>query len=132
MPAKEQDPRVAQLSARESARQAALIAGDFAALDLILADDLIHVHGGGNVDSKTQYFDLLKTLFTFVAIERKSLEIRFLGDAALMTGEMTQTVRLNASGAVKTIRAFGTQVWVLRGGAWRQVLYQATEIVPYH
>ena len=132
MPAEEQDPRIAQLLARESERQAALIAGDFAALDRILADDLIHVHGGGNVDTKAQYFDLLKTLFTFVAIERKKPDIRFLGDAALMTGEMTQTVRLNAGGETKTIRAFGTQVWAMRGGVWRQVLYQATEIVPYH
>ena len=131
MPAEEQDPRIVQLSARESERQTALIAGDFAALDHILADDLIHVHGGGNVDGKAQYFSLLKTLFTFVAIERTDPEIRFLGDAALMTGEMTQTVRLTAGGEVKTIRAFGTQVWALRGGAWRQVLYQATEIAPH-
>ncbi len=132
MPAEEQDPRIAQLLVRETARQAALIAADFDALDRILADDLIHVHGGGNVDSKAQYFNLLKTLFTFVAIEREKPDIRFLGDAALMTGEMTQTVRLNADGETKTIRAFGTQVWTMRGGAWRQVLYQATEIAPYH
>ena len=131
MPADEPDPRVAQVIAREKARQMALIAADFRALDQILADDLIHVHGGGNVDSKAQYFDLLKTLFTFTAIERAAPDIRFLGDAALMTGEMTQTVRLTVSGEVKTIRAFGTQIWAMRGGEWRQMLYQATEIVPY-
>jgi hypothetical protein len=131
MPADELDPRIAQVIAREKARQTALIAADFRALDQILDDDLIHVHGGGNVDGKAQYFDLLKTLFTFTAIERKEPDIRFLGDAALMTGEMTQTVRLTASGEVKTIRAFGTQVWAMRAGEWRQVLYQATEIVPY-
>ncbi len=131
MPAEERDLRISELLARETARQEALIAADFEALDRILADDLIHVHGGGNVDTKAQYFDLLKTLFTFVTIERKSPDIRFLGDAALMTGEMTQTVRLNEGGETKTIRAFGTQVWAMRGGAWRQVLYQATEIVPY-
>jgi hypothetical protein len=131
MPAEEQDPRVVQLLAREAERQAALIVADLDALDRILAEDLIHVHGGGNVDTKAQYFDLLKTLFTFVTIERKSPDIRFLGDAALMTGEMTQTVRLNADGETKTIRAFGTQVWAMRSGAWRQVLYQATEIVPH-
>ena len=55
----------------------------------------------------------------------------FLGEVALMTGEMTQTVRLNAGGETKTVRAFGTQVWAMRGGGWRQVLYQATEILPY-
>jgi ketosteroid isomerase-like protein len=130
MTAEGQDPRVAALLARENERQAALIAADFDALDRILADDLIHVHGGGNVDTKAEYFHLLKTLFIFVAIERENPDIRFLGDAALMTGEMTQTVRLNADGETKTIRAFGTQVWALRGGAWLQVLYQATEIVP--
>lgn len=131
VPAEERDSRISELLARETARQEALIAADFEALDRILADDLIHVHGGGNVDTKAQYCDLLKTLFSFMAIERKSPDIRFLGDAALMTGEMTQTVRLNAGGETKTIRAFGTQIWAMRGGAWQQVLYQATEIVPY-
>ena len=58
--------------------------------------------------------------YTFVAIERRNPDIRFLGDAALMTGEMTQTVRLNATGEVKTISAFGTQVWARRGGEWRR------------
>jgi ketosteroid isomerase-like protein len=131
MPTEPQPSEPAQLLEQEQRRQAALVAGDFAALDPILADDLIHVHGGGNVDGKAQYFELLKTLFVFVAIERRDPEIRFLGDAALMTGEMTQTVRLNATGEVKTIRAFGTQVWVKRDGEWRQVLYQATEIVAH-
>jgi ketosteroid isomerase-like protein len=128
MPSGPQASETMQLLEQEQQRQAALIAGDFVALDRILADDLIHVHGGGNVDSKAQYLELLKTLFVFVAIERRNPDIRFLGDTALMTGEMTQTVRLNATGEVKTIRAFGTQVWARRGGEWRQVLYQATEI----
>ncbi|HTJ62259.1 MAG TPA: nuclear transport factor 2 family protein [Alphaproteobacteria bacterium] len=130
MPTKPQASETAQLLEQEHRRQAALIAGDFTALDRILADDLIHVHGGGNVDDKAQYLGLLRTLFTFVAIERRNPDIRFLGDAALMTGEMTQTVRLNATGEVKTISAFGTQVWARRGGEWQQLLYQATEIVP--
>jgi ketosteroid isomerase-like protein len=120
-----------QLLEQEQRRQAALVAGDFVALDRILADDLIHVHGGGNVDNKAQYFQLLKTLFTFVAIERRNPQIRLLGDTALMTGEMAQTVRLNATGEIKTIRAFGTQVWTRRDGEWRQVLYQATEILAH-
>lgn len=131
MPTDQQSALAGEVLAAERQRQAALIAADFATLDQILADDLIHVHGGGNVDSKAQYFHLLQTLFTFVAIERPNPEIRLLGDAALMTGEMTQTVRLTASGEVKTIRAFGTQVWTRRDGGWQQVLYQATEIVPY-
>jgi hypothetical protein len=131
MPKERQPRETMQLLEQEQRRQAALVAGDFVVLDRLLADDLIHVHGGGNVDNKAQYFRLLKTLFTFVTIERRNPDIRFLGDAALMTGEMTQTVRLNATGEVKTIRAFGTQVWARRDGEWRQVLYQATEILAH-
>lgn len=60
----------AEILRREQERQSALIAADFDRLDEILADDLIHVHGGGNVDTKAQYFELMRTVFDFVAIER--------------------------------------------------------------
>lgn len=48
-----------------------------------------------------------------------------------MTGGMTQIVRLKADGAVRSIDAFGTQVWRRSEGRWRQSLYQVTELRPH-
>ncbi len=127
----ETTPDTAALLHRERERQAALIAADFRALDRILADDLIHVHGGGNVDTKAQYFALMQSLFDFVAIERQGLNIQVYNDIAIMTGGMTHVVRLKADGARRSIDAFGTQIWRRSGQTWQLILYQATEIRPH-
>jgi ketosteroid isomerase-like protein len=131
MPADADDPRVAKIIALDEQRRAAMIAADFATLDRLLADDLVHIHAGGNADTKQQYFRLIEDLCAFVAIERGPMNIRFYGDTAVVTGAMTHTVRIKSTGAIRTMDAFGTQVWAPDGDSWRQVLYQATEIAPH-
>jgi ketosteroid isomerase-like protein len=125
------DPRAAKIIALDEQRRAAMVAADFAVLDRLLADDLIHVHAGGNVDTKQQYFQLIETLCEFTAIERGPMVVRFYGDTAILTGTMHHTVLIRPTGAVCTMAAFGTQVWALHGDSWRQVLYQATEIAAH-
>ena len=127
----ETTPETAAVFHREQERQAALIAADFDALDQILANDLIHVHGGGNVDTKAQYFALMQSLFDFVVIERRDLKVQVYGDIAIMTGGMTHVVRLKADNAHRSIDAFGTQIWRRSGETWQMILYQATEIRPH-
>ena len=125
------DPRIAKIIALDEQRRTAMVAADFTALDQLLADDLVHVHAAGNADTKQQYFQLLETLCEFVAIERGPMTVRFYGDTAILTGPMTHTVRIKPSSAVRTMAAFGSQVWAPHGDSWRQVLYHATEIIPH-
>jgi ketosteroid isomerase-like protein len=108
-----------------------MIAEDFQALDRLLADDIIHVHAAGNADTKAQYLKMIADFCGFVKIERGPMTVRFYGDTAVMTGPMTHTVRIKPTGAVRTMMAFGTQVWAPYGESWRQVLYQATETIPH-
>jgi ketosteroid isomerase-like protein len=131
MPTDTDDPRVAKIVALDEQRRAAMIAGDLAALDRLLADDLVHIHAGGNADTKRQYFKLLEDLCAFVAIERGPMTVRFYGETAVVTGSMFHTVRIKPTGAVRTMAAFGTQVWAPDGDSWRLVLYQATEIAQH-
>jgi len=125
------DPRTHKIIALDEARRAAMIAEDFAALDRLLADDLVHIHAAGNADTKAQYLKMIADFCGFEAIERGPVTVRFYGDTAVMTGRMTHTVRIKPTGAVRTMEAFGTQVWARQGDGWRQVLYQATEIAPH-
>jgi len=125
------DPRTPQIIALDEARRAAMIAEDFAVLDRLLADDLVHVHAAGNADTKAQYLKMIADFCAFTAIERGPITVRFYGDTAVMTGPMTHTVRIKPTGAVRTMAAFGSQVWARRGDSWQQVLYQATEIAPH-
>ena len=131
MPADVDDLRMAKIIALDEQRRAAMIAADFMVLDRLLADDLVHIHAGGNADTKQQYFRLIENLCAFVAIERGPMNIRFYGDTAVVTGTMTHTVRIKPTGVIRTMDAFGTQVWAPDGDSWRQVLYQATEIAPH-
>jgi len=125
------DPRTPKIIALDEERRAAMIAEDFAALDRLLADDLVHVHAAGNADTKAQYLKMIADFCGFEAIERGPMTVRFYGDTAVLTGPMTHTVRIKPTGAVRTMAAFGTQVWAPHGDSWRQVLYQATEIAPH-
>ena len=125
------DPRVAQIVALDEQRRAAMIAEDFATLDRLLADDLVHVHAAGNADTKAQYLKMIADFCGFEAIARGPMTVRFYGDTAVLTGPMTHTVRIKPTGAVRTMAAFGTQVWAPDGDSWRQVLYQATEIASH-
>jgi ketosteroid isomerase-like protein len=126
-----EDPRVAKILKLEERRRAALIAADIPMLDRLLADDLIHIHAGGNADTKPQYFSLVKNICEFMVIERPEIAIRFHGDVAIVTGPMKHTVRVKATREIRTMEAFGTQVWAPHGDTWQQVLYQATEIAPH-
>jgi hypothetical protein len=125
------DPRAAQILALEERRRAALIAADLGALDALLDNDLIHVHAGGNADDKMKYFSLVRGVCEFLVIERPEISIRFHGEVAIMTGRMKHVVRVKATREIRTMEAFGTQIWVPNGDSWKQVLYQATEIAPH-
>lgn len=126
-----EDKRVEKILELDKRRRAAMIAADIPMLDQLLADDLIHVHAGGNTDTKQQYFGLVRDICEFVAIERPAIDIRFYGDTAVMTGVMKHTVRLRSTGEMRVMEAFGTQVWAPHGDTWQQVLYQATEIAAH-
>ena len=125
------DPRAAKILELEKRRRAALIAADIPALDRLLAEDVIHIHAGGNADTKTQYFALVKNICDFLAIERPEIAIRFHGDVAIVTGPMRHPVRVKATKEIRDMHAFGTQIWAPNGDSWVQVLYQATEIAPH-
>ena len=126
----EEDPRVAKILELDKRRRAALVAADIPALDRVLADDLIHIHANGTVDTKMQYFSTVRTVWEFMVIERPEIAIRFHGDAAIMTGIMKHIVRAKATREIRTMDAFGTQIWAPHGDTWKQILYQETEIIP--
>src|ERR1700742_4424960 len=95
------DPRTPKIMALDEARRAAMIAEDFAALDRLLADDLVPVHADGHADTKAQYLRMIADFCGFEAIERGPVTVRFYGDTAVMTGPMIHTVRIKPTGAVR-------------------------------
>jgi ketosteroid isomerase-like protein len=104
----------------ENGRCAALMAGDVDALGELLAEDLVHVHGNGQLDGKADYLNGVKTKYKFHRIERGDLNIRIYGDIVVVVGPLNQTVFIKTINKLNEISAVVTQTWVRRDGRWKQ------------
>jgi ketosteroid isomerase-like protein len=118
----------AEIRGAEDARIASLLAGDCDKLASLLADDLVHVHANGLIDSKTSLLNSVSEKLDFLKIERPELQIRMFGDTAIVTGPLNQTMRIRGNGAVVEMQAVATQVWVKKSGTWQQNSYHASRI----
>lgn len=117
-----------ELMRLEDRRIASLISGDVPALDELFADDAISVHSDGVIRGKSELLNNLQIRARFLAIERKSTEIRFYGGTALMIGDVRMRTQARASEPVtRDYRV--VQLWVRHDESWKQVSYQATDAV---
>ncbi len=119
--------RDAILSA-ETRRQEALIAKDLSALDELFDESLVHVHAPGEVHTKELLLEHVATRGVYLQISRGDLTVRVVGDAAVVTGSITNRMKAPGGGE-RTLSGEVTQV--LRrteGGDWRFISFQMT---PY-
>lgn len=115
---------VDEVIALETRRGDAIGSGDLDALTDVLADDYLHVLAPGTILDKAGYVELIRNGPRRPV--RGDLAVRIHGDAAVVTGELTNNI-----GAPDDIRrvipAFCTQVAVRQAdGQWRFVSYILT------
>ena len=110
----------------EQQRCRAMMDGDTKRLRELLHRDLVHVHAKGQVDGFDSYFSTGGFNVDYKRVERSELDVRVMGNSALMTGrQMLVGVRKNGSGTV-TIDSRVMQVWVKEGERWQQLAFQTT------
>ena len=110
----------------EQQRCSAMMNGDIQSLRQLLHPNLIHVHAKGQVDGFDSYFSTGGFNVHYKRVERSELDVRVMGDSALMTGrQMLVGVRKNGTGTV-TIDSRVMQVWVKEGQRWQQLAFQTT------
>ena len=118
------EPDVRTLDAR---RFDAMVKGDTAALDGLLADDLVYTHASGKVDSKASFLDDIKTgQLRYKVIRPEDPKLSVYGDTAVATG--LAAVEVNNHGQELNMKLRYTDVWVNRGGKWQMVAWQATRL----
>jgi ketosteroid isomerase-like protein len=110
----------AHIEEMEVRRCAALISSDVDALEDLLADDLVHVHGSCAIDDRAGFLRNIADKYVFHAIERGTLNIRLYGDVAIVIGILKQTVSTKGSNERHELEGVTTQTWVRTGGTWRQ------------
>ena len=108
-------------------RRAATLAGDVAALDSMMTDDLTFMHANAAVETKAEFLDALKTgRYKYQSLTDEEHRVRVHGDTGIVSG--TCRILVTASGKDIDIRVGFTELWVKERGAWRMVLWQATQV----
>lgn len=118
----------AELLDVEDRRRQALVDGAVDELEAMLDDDLVHIHAPGVVHNKAQLLEHLATRRPYLSIDRGALDVRLVGDVAILTGPITNRLR-TAGGGERTLSGIATQV--LRrdaDGEWRFLSFQMTPI----
>jgi len=118
----------AALLAVEEERRRALLAVDLAALDDLYDEALLHIHAPGITHTKAQLLEHVATRQAYLDMTRGELDIRVVGDVAVITGPLHNRLR-TAEGGERTVSGAVTQVLRLcDDGRWRFVSFQMT---PY-
>jgi hypothetical protein len=118
------------VAAVEQRRIDALLAGDVAALDAIIDEHCSHVESNGVARTKAAFLaDIARREFSFDLFEIEENRIRVFGDTAVVAGRYRNVARVRGY-PLPLKRARHLRVYVNRGGHWKLLAHQATEIAP--
>ena len=117
------DAKKAVLAA-EQAYVDAMIKHDKAALEKLLADDLLYVHSSSKVETKAEVIQAVTSgSATYESIEFRDTTVRQYGDAVVTTHKAA--IKTKQSGVANL---FVTHVWVTHKGGWQFASRQASRL----
>jgi hypothetical protein len=119
-----------QVLQAEKDRFDAMIKGDRAALEKLLADDLTYTHSTALLETKEQFIKSVTSgNIDYVSIvpSASDSKVRINGNTAILTG--LAAVNVIDTGKDRKIRIRYTTVYTNRGGAWLLSAWQST-VVP--
>jgi len=105
----------------------AMMKQDVVALDTLLDDELDYIHTGGDLQTRSQFIDMIKKqTLVYESIAPSNVKVRVYNGLALSTGRSQMRVR-SATG----VSSFGirfTEVYVRRDGRWLLTAWEATKL----
>jgi len=108
-------------------RMAAMAAKDYAALNAVLADDLIYTHSSARLDTKQSLIGAMQSGATvYTSVEPSDVKAQDLGEAVVLTG--VARIRVTSGGKPNAFGVRFTDVYVNRGGRWQMVTWQSTRL----
>lgn len=115
---REDSSAVEELAKANSAYDAALIAGDAAALDRLYADDFRLIRADARVSNKADQIRAMTQQIDLIDAKSDQVRTVMLGpDAALMSGRFTG--RFRADGKESSFVERYSAVWVREAGEWK-------------
>ena len=119
--------RTAQVLATQAARFQAMLDADVAALNDVLADDLVYAHTTGTIDSKSSMIENISSgAINYELIEPTYSKIRLYGDVAVVTG--SSRMRVSAGEQLYELSIRFIEVYVFDNENWRLVSWQSTRV----
>lgn len=116
-----------EVAQAEKAWATAVVKGDFATLDKLLADGLIYTHSSGLVEDKAAYVGSMKSgKLKYETLNEEGVKVIPYGDAAIVHAQVKMSGINN--GQPFNVSAVLTHVWVKQGGAWKLASHQATRL----
>lgn len=102
----------------------AAVKQDAAGLARFLADDLQYAHAGGQTQNKDQYIAaVMKGPPRYESFSFSDLNVRFYGDAAILTGFVDVKMVGRENFRVRTL-----QVYTQKSGQWLMAAHQSTRL----
>jgi len=111
----------------EEARVQAMLAGNLPVLNEFLSADLTYVHSGGQLETKSEFIERLKTgHLRYRRLDREEVRARVYGETAVITGRAH--VEVDADGEKRAFEIRFLDVWVRQNGRWQMVAWESTRL----
>jgi len=108
-------------------RMQAMAAKDVAALNKLLADELVYCHSSARLDTKQSLIGAMESGATvYTGVEPSDVKAQDLGDAVVLTG--IARINVVSGGKPNAFSVRFTDVWGRRGGNWQMVTWQSTRL----
>jgi ketosteroid isomerase-like protein len=117
-----------EVTALDDQRLAAVINDDLAALEKLLADDLVYIHTSSATDTKEVFLGKLKGgELKYQKCDLRERRFVALSDSvALLTGRIEFDII--SGGTPKLLNNMFINVWAKRHGSWQMVSWQSTGV----
>jgi uncharacterized protein (TIGR02246 family) len=116
----------ADLRRIEQQRIAAMTSLDTKALEQLLADDLTYTHSGGQIQTKREFLDMLRSAdLRYEKMDEDGVTVRVVGDAAVLTGTANVLVKPKDQDT-RHLHIRWIDVYARRNGRWQMLAWQST------
>jgi ketosteroid isomerase-like protein len=112
----------------EKAFSDAIVAGDVATLEQVMADDATYGHASGNTDTKRTYIDRIRSgAQKYVSFHYdEGTQVRVYGDTAVVNA--SAEIRSVTDGKPNELHLRMLHVFVRRNGRWQLVAHQSVKL----
>lgn len=116
------------IEASERIRCEATPQDDWAALDLVLADQLTFIHSTSHFHDKASYLDFLASKIRALQIwRREPPTYRYASGAVLVIGPVDQKLERRTDASAVTVRSWTSQLWTPADNTWKLLRQQSSK-----